>query len=267
MKRLNRHRKIDKQTASDLPKTFNPMFKGLVLFFDDALIKRNISSSAKLVYSGLYYSVPKKARYQSIASRDWVVFKKSKKELIQNLGIARSTFYKAINELIGANLIVVDYDKYNRSSYRLAHEMELMPGDIKAVITTEMLKRAFVRTNNRNQKTYSPYAKIVLGLLAQESRKDYKRVITTTAKEISEDFDIPSSTIYYLIRQFQANNTISLKRKEQAVLSLLLLDEYSLYQRKFNKSTSGTHPKKSTLTIKQKIPEEAPQWMDDFMNN
>lgn len=267
MKRLNRHRKIDKQTASDLTKTFNPMFKGLVLFFDAALLKRPISASAKIVYSGMYYDVPKKARYASIAARDFVVFKKSKKELISKLGIARSTFYKAIDELIKANLIIVDYDKYNRSFYRLQHEMELMPHEIKAVITTEMLKRAFVRTNSRKQKTYSPYSKIVLGLLAQESRKDYKRVITATAKEISEAFNIPSSTIYYLIRQFQANNTISLKRKEQAVLSLLLLDEYSLYQRNFNQSTSGTHPKKSAITIKPKIPEEAPQWMTDFMNS
>lgn len=266
MSRLRKHRKIDNQTKSDLPKTFKPMFKGLVLFFDAALLNRKISASAKLVYAGLYYSVPKAIRYKLIAAKDWVTFKKSKKELIKNLGIARSTFYKAIKELVNARLIVIDYDTYGRSFYKLTHEMELMTKDIKAVVTTEMLKRNYVRTSRRHIKTYSPNAKLVLGLLAQESRKDYKRVIKITAKAMSEDFDIPTSTIYYLIRQFQSNSTISLKRKEHAVLSLLLLDEYTLYQRNLNESTSGTHSKKETARIKEKIPydEEAMRAIDEL---
>lgn len=271
MKRMKRqnYRKIDKQTKSDLPNHFKPMFKGLVLFFDDALLKRTATASGALVYSGLYFSVPKKARYASILRRDWVIFKKSKNELIHNLGIARSTFYEAIKELVKLNLITVDYDKFGRSFYKLHHNMELENSEIRAMVTTEMLRRTFVNRNVKQAKTYSPYAKIVLGLLAQESRKDYKRVVEITAKDISENFNIPTSTVYYLIRQFASNNTISLRRKRDAMLSLLLLDEYSQYQRNINKEMSGTYSTNRTAHIKNKVPEEepVPDFIDNFMNS
>lgn len=268
VKRSNTHR-IDNQTKSQLSKNFKPMFKGLVLFFDDVIINKHISWSAKLVYAGLYFSVPKAARYGSIARKEFVTFKKSKNELIENLGIARSTFYEAIRELEQARLITTEHNKYSQSFYYLHHELELNQNEIKATVTSEMLKRAYVKTNSNN-KTYSPYVKIILGQFENLSRGSYTRVVQTSAKEISEDLNIPQSTVYYLIRQFMSNSTMSIRRKEAAVFTLLMLDEYVMHQHRINKETSGTHSKKQTPLVKNKepeIPSEAIAWMDAFMNS
>lgn len=257
-------KKIDPIIEQQLKAKWKPMFKGLVLWFDNYILQLNIIPMAKLVYAGLYFSVPKAARYAAAIKREPVIFKKPKLELIKELGISRAQFYRAINVLEDINLITSHTEEYGRTYYKLYHEMELNYDEIKGMVTTEMLQRTFVRTQKRTNKTFSPNSKIILGLLAQKSRESYKREIKSSVNELNVLFNIPVSTLYHLIKQFSSCGAMTKDSKERAIFTLLLLDEYIEHQRKLNELTSGTHPKKRQHDEKTKVPPDDPfrEWFN-----
>lgn len=180
------------------------------MFKEVVNIKKHQSS--KLVYSGLYYSVDKKIRYSSIIRRDVILFMKSKNKLIEELGISKAQFYRAINELEEKNLITSYSDEYGITYYELKHHMELNYSDIKAIVTTQMLKEHFIIIEQKT-KTFSANSKIILGILSQESRQSYKREITTSINDLRSLLEIPKSTIYHLIKQFVSNTIMSKEKK------------------------------------------------------
>lgn len=238
-------------TTKELLKTkMKPKYKGLVLKFDNFLLNQRISDSAKLVYAGLYFSVPEARRIEQASKQLPVKFIKAKKELFPELGISRSTFYRAIKELERVNLLKTKSAEHGRTYYELNHYLELTFTDIKAMVTTQILKHRYVRTTKKD-KTYSSKAKIVLGRLSQLSRSKYDRNITATASDLRTTLNLKKSTTYYLIKQFLSCNTMEQQSKEKTVFTLLLLDEYSIHQRKINAETNGQHRRKPPVKNKE----------------
>lgn len=267
---------LDKSTEKALKLKFKPTIEGLVLTFDKNLLESNLSANGRLVFAGLVADLSKdlivsdviKYRQTNGFYGYYHKYTKSKRNLIEDLGISESSFYRAINELEEKKWITTGYNQHkngsNSTAYYLLHQTIDLNEKGRVLMTSEMLKRQYVRTKQKS-KTLSANSKIILALLAQESRKSFKREISTTASEISKDHNIPLSTIYYLITKF-VNCSALTRNKEQDKLVLVLLDEYIQHQIKVNELSSGTHPKKTESQIKEKIiPDEMPRFIAEYM--
>ena len=167
-------KKLDNKTKAALSANFKPTFKGLVLFMSDYLIKSNLSYAAKLVYAGLFFTIDKQVRRYKMSLMLNLEFTADKSKLISNLGISRSLFYEAINELEKSDWLVTHKSKFGDTVYYELKEtfgVEITnTSDIKAIITSEMLKRKFIKLK-KDVRSLTPMNKIILGLLAQQSRK------------------------------------------------------------------------------------------------
>ena len=220
--------KASNQFKKELSHKFDYTYRGLVCALDTALIDANMQDSTKLVYAGLYAAIPKKERLNNITSGIEHKYYGRKSKVIKDLGIAESTYYMAINELEEKKWITTGYNQHkngsNSTAYYLLHQTIDLNEEGRVLMTSEMLKRQYVRTKQKS-KTLSANSKIILALLAQESRKSFKREISTTASEISKDHNIPLSTIYYLITKF-VNCSALTRNKEQDKLVFVLLAEY-----------------------------------------
>lgn len=241
---------INHTTKELLKNKMKPKFKGLVLKFDNFLLNQKISDTAKLVYSGIYFSVPEARRIEAAIKQAPIKFLKSKSLLIKELGISRSSYYRAIRELQRINLLQTQDNDHGRTYYELYHYMELEVTEIKAMVTTQMLQQKYVKTSKK-EKTFSAKAKIVLGRLGQISRNNYSRDITATATDLRSSLNLKKSTTYYLLKQFISCQTIQQENKDKTIYTLLLMDEYSIYQRDLNIQTNGTHYKKKRIDSKQ----------------
>lgn len=253
-------KKLDSKTKAALSANFKPTYKGLVLFISDYLLKSNLSYAAKLVYAGLFYTIPKDVRIYKMSLMQNLDFTADKSVLIKNLGISRSLFYEAINELEKADWLVTHKSKFGDTVY---YELKETYGvaitknsDIKGIITSEMLKRKFIKLKN-DMKSLTPMNKIILGLLAQQSFKDYDRKILTSVNDLSSDLDVKISTLYYIIDRFSKCSALAVNKQSYAIFSIYLLDEYIQHQMKQNNLKSGTYN-----TDKTRISKTLP--VDDF---
>lgn len=265
----------DKTTKQALKTKFKPTFKGLVLTLDSKLLKSDLSANARLVFAGIMADIPKAAivddifKYRKLGYTEYYhKHTKSKVRLIEKLGISASSFYRGINELEEHKYLTTMYNTHqngaNSTAFYLLHKTIDFNEEGRVQITSEMLMRQYVRTK-RQSKTLSANSKIILALLAQESRKSYKREVKANVTEVSKKFNIPLSTVYYLLDRFVACSAIT-RNKDLDKLVLVILDEMITNERKRNEETSGTHAKKIDTKTKEKvIPDEVPSFIAEYM--
>lgn len=246
-------KKLDNKTKAALSANFKPTFKGLVLFMSDYLLKSKLSYAAKLVYAGLFFTIDKQVRRYKMSLMLNLEFTADKSKLISNLGISRSLFYEAINELEKSDWLVTHKSKFGDTVYYELKEtfgVEITSkSDIKAIITTEMLKRKFIKLK-KDMRALTPMNKIILGLLAQQSRKKYDREILSSVTDLSRDLDVKISTLYYIIDRFSKCSALALNKQSYAIFSIFLLDEYIQHQVKQNNMKSGTYNTAKTIISK-----------------
>ncbi|VEU83140.1 hypothetical protein [Acholeplasma hippikon] len=225
---------LDKLTKLELNKVMSAR-KGVALKFDKYLLSLDASESSILLYSGLFFLVPRPIRKSFHKHNHPVKMKKSKEEVYKTLGISRTQFYRSINELEKLGLVTTVATKYGVSYYNLNYNLDATTeSSSEAFITTDMLQNKYVTTKQNKQKTFSANARIVLGKLTRLSQQRANRTVETTAKDLSSSFGLSKSTMYYLLKQFTETGLIEANKVEACIYTLVLLDHYVSKQRQHN---------------------------------
>ncbi|CCV64326.1 hypothetical protein BN85407490 [Alteracholeplasma palmae J233] len=248
-------KKANTQTKQQLSHKFKPSYRGLVSILDSKLIEEDILDSSKLVYAGLYASIPRTQRLENISKEVNHKYYGRKKKLIDQLGIAESTYYTAINELEEKGYIktVVNPDKTGYVFYYLLKEIDM--ANAVSFVTSEMLQRKYIKTKRR-LKTLSPKAKITLGRLHNLATSDYNRNIEVDTESLIKELKLARSTTFYMITKLLSCGAMKRKEKQHGLYKLLLLDEYTQYQIIVNQSGDASY-KQSNYKNMNNYPDDA----------